>query len=101
MAGSCVHRNEPAGYVGGGKFSWIAERLSAPQEGLCSMDLVRFEELLDLRHKSKYPTLSDTSISLTSEVCANILLLLMEMKTCACGVPSKGTTTTFSDKFVN
>jgi len=25
----------------------------------------------------------------------------MEMKTCACGVPSNGTTTTFSEKFVN
>jgi hypothetical protein len=40
VAGSCEHGNQPSGSIKRRGISWLAERLSASQEGLCSIELV-------------------------------------------------------------
>jgi hypothetical protein len=41
VAGSCEHSNEPLGSIKDGETSWLAEWLSASQEGLCCVELVQ------------------------------------------------------------
>jgi hypothetical protein len=43
VAGSCVHGDEPSGSIKCGEFLEYLSVLLASQEGLCSMELVKYE----------------------------------------------------------
>ena len=51
MLGSCECGNEPLGFTKCGECSFVAEKLLASQEGLCSMELV-YSILYDVRNPS-------------------------------------------------